>query len=157
MHTGELNLLKVYSSIYKCKKKSIVFCPGKISFHISVPYLLQDLHEECQNTQPKLDKLFALNENLQQLQNTSPEAQATFTEDQDQIQARLVTIDGSLIEGTKMIEATLVERKDFVDRCDGIEEQLKQCKNQVEEWKHVFVDEVPTELDRNNVSRLKSI
>ena len=98
-----------------------------------------------------------MNENLQQLQNTSPEAQATFTEDQDQIQARLVTIDGSLIEGTKMIEATLVERKKFVDRCDGIEEQLKQCKNQVEEWKHVFVDEVPTELDRNNVSRLKSI
>ena len=130
---------------------------GQEKYLFVCTFSLQDLHEECQNTQPKLDKVFALNQNLQQLQNASPEAQARFTEDKDQIQAHWVTIDGSLAEGVKMIESTLMERKEFVNRCDGIQEQLKECKNQVEEWKHVFVDEVPTELDRNNVSRLKPL
>ncbi len=51
----------------------------------------------------------------------------------------------------KTIEDTLEERNSFVSRCDGIEEQLKQ--RQVEEWKYVYVDEVPSELQRNNVSQ----
>ena len=111
----------------------------------------QDLHEECQKTQPKRDTVLALNQNLQQLQNMSPEALARLGEDKDEVDTRCAAIESALTDGAKAIEATLEERKDFVNHCDELGQQLDDWKKQFDNWQSVFVDEVRTEQEKNQV------